>query len=96
MEKQANKPTLVSHSRGGIIYGKALKASKCCNQITIRRKLQNRIPNNENISFLMEQFQPSGIHMCLQGPLLYRHNDPIPPLGKRLHEGSLPWPFVVD
>lgn len=80
MEKQAN---LVSHLRGGIIYGKALKASKCCNQITIWRKLQNQIPNNENISFLMEEFQPSGIHM-FAGRLLCRHNDPIPPLGKKL------------
>lgn len=84
MEKQANKANLVSHSRGGIIYGKALKASNCCNQITVWRKLQNQIPNNENISFLMEQFQPSGIHMLFAGRLLCRHNDPIPPLGKTL------------
>lgn len=70
MEKQANKPPLVSYSRGGIIYGKPLKASKCCNQITIWRKLQNQIPNNENISFLMEQLQPSGIHMLFAGAVI--------------------------
>lgn len=31
----------------------------------------------------MEQFQPSGIHM-FAGRLLCSHNDPIPPLGKKL------------
>lgn len=33
-------------------------------------KLQNQIPNNENISFLMEQLQPSGIHMLFAGAVI--------------------------